>query len=274
MKYKINDISINYEIIGHGKPIIMLHGYYPDKKLMVGCMEPVFNNGSGYKRIYIDLPGMGESESTEWITNSDIMLDILISFIEEIIPNENFLLAGESYGGYLSRGIVYKMGDRVDGVLLICPVIVADNEKRNVPEHTVLVKDNELLSQISPSDAEDFSSMSVVQSKKIYERYKAEILSGVIVADDKFLKTFKENGYEFSFNVDKLDKKFSKPVLILLGKQDSSVGYKDAWEILGNYPRATFAILDRAGHNLQLEQESLFNSLVKEWFERLESPAL
>ena len=43
-----------------------------------------------YKRIYIDLPGMGKSDSAEWITNSDIMLDVVIDFIEKIIPNENF----------------------------------------------------------------------------------------------------------------------------------------------------------------------------------------
>jgi len=56
---------------------------------------------------------------------------------------------------------------------------------------------------------------------------------------------------------------------MLLGRQDSGVGYKDAWSILDNYPRATFAVLDRAGHNLQIEQEELFNSLVSEWLVRV-----
>jgi len=46
---------------------------------------------------------MGRSSSADWITNADIMLEVLISFIEKVIPNEKFLLAGESYGGYLSR---------------------------------------------------------------------------------------------------------------------------------------------------------------------------
>ena len=32
---------------------------------------------------------MGKSESANWIKNSDIMLDIVIMFIEKIIPNEN-----------------------------------------------------------------------------------------------------------------------------------------------------------------------------------------
>ena len=78
-----------------------------------------------------------------------------------------------------------------------------------------------------------------------------------------------QNGYAFSFDVDRLNEKFNNPTLILLGRQDSSVGYKDAWSILDNYPRGTFAVLDKAGHNLQIEQKNLFNSLVNEWLERV-----
>ncbi|WP_251859865.1 alpha/beta hydrolase [Clostridium sp. Marseille-Q2269] len=269
MECKIKDLSINYEIIGNGKPIIMLHGYAADHRLMKGCMEPIFNHKSNYKRIYIDLPGMGKSESSQWITNSDTMLDIVIEFINNVIPNENFLLAGESYGGYLSRGIIYKLPHMVDGVLLICPVIIANHKKRNVPKHIVLVKDNKLLSTLSSQDAKSFNSMTVVQNENIYKKYTKEIMSGIKIANKSFLKSIKKNGYEFSFNVDHINNKFHKPALILLGKQDSCVGYKDAWNILNNFPRATFAVLDRAGHNLQIEQEELFTSLVNEWLIRI-----
>lgn len=266
----VKNIEINYEIYGEGKPIIMIHGYYPDHRLMVGCMEPIFINRTGYKRVYIDLPGMGKTKGENWIKNSDIMLDIVIDFINNIILNENFLLAGESYGGYLARGIINKIGIRVDGLMLLCPAIIADFKKRNVPKHIVLKKDEKLLSELEPSDAEDFNSMHVVQSKSIWERYRDEILSGVKVADDTFLRNFKETGYEFSFDVDSMEQQYNKPSLILLGRQDASVGYKDAWTILDNYPRATFAILDRAGHNLQIEQVESFNCLVNEWITRVE----
>jgi len=269
MECKIKDISINYEIIGEGKPIIMLHGYYVDHRLMVGCMEPIFSVKNNYKRIYIDLPGMGKSDSKDWIANSDIMLDIVIDFIDKIIPNQNFLLAGNSYGCYLLRGVIYKMPDRVDGVALICPLLIPDYKKRNLPEHVVLVKDNMLLSKLTSEDAEDFNSSIVVQSEKIYERYQNEIMSGVKIANSSFLQNLAQTGYAFSFDVDNMGEKFEKPSLILLGKQDDCVGYKDAWNILENFPRATFAILDSAGHNLQIEQEDVFNSLINEWLVRV-----
>jgi hypothetical protein len=37
-----------------------------------------------------------------------------------------------------------------------------------------------------------------------------------------------------------------------------------------NYSRGTFAVLDRAGHGLEVEQETVFNCLASEWLDRVE----
>ena len=62
----------------------------PDHRLMMKCMESVFQKYEGYKRIYIDLPGMGKSNAPNWINSSDRIVEVLITFIEEIISTENF----------------------------------------------------------------------------------------------------------------------------------------------------------------------------------------
>lgn len=267
MQCMIKNVLMNYEIIGTGKPVIMLHGYYLDHRFMVGCMEPIFNDKEDYKRIYIDLPGMGKSEGADWINRSDDILDILINFIERIIPNENFLVVGQSYGGYLARGIINKMADSVEGALLICPVVIPTYVNRSVEERATLISDKEFLSILTPEKVEECNL--VVQNKRTYERIENETV-GFDIADDEFLQKLQRNGYSFSFDVDNGHKRFEKPCLILLGKQDSCVGYKDAWGILENFPRATFAVLDCAGHSLQIEQENLFNSLVNNWIYRVE----
>ncbi len=90
-------------------------------------------------------------------------------------------------------------------------------------------------------------------------------------ADHTFLKRLDQpENAAFSFDVDVLPEPFRAPTLFLLGRQDSWVGYRDAWDIVENYPRATFAVLDRAGHFLTSEQEVLFKSLVTEWLDRVE----
>lgn len=56
---------------------------------------------------------------------------------------------------------------------------------------------------------------------------------------------------------------------ILTGRQDDSVGYLDQFGLLPRHPRASFAVLDVAGHNLQIEQPELFAALMREWLGRV-----
>lgn len=42
MLFRIEDAEIYYEIVGEGKPVIIIHGCAPDHRLMMKCMESVF----------------------------------------------------------------------------------------------------------------------------------------------------------------------------------------------------------------------------------------
>jgi len=269
MECQIKDINIYYEIHGEGHPLISLHGFYPDHRLMTGCMEPIFKHRGGWQRIYFDLPGMGKTTGKKWITSSDQMLDITLDFIDRVIPDQRFVLAGESYGGYLARGIIYRRPELVNGLLLICPLIVPEPEKRILPPPTVLMKDEKFLASLESDDREEFESFAVMQTQDVWERTRDEVLSVVDSSDKAKLTKLQTHGYPLSFDVDAAPP-FEKPTLFLLGRQDASVGYRDTWEIIENYPRGTFTVLDRAGHNLQIEQTTLFDALVNEWLDRVE----
>lgn len=270
MQFNYKDISLYYEIHGVGTPILMLHGFMPDHRLMKGCMEPILSNIKGYQRIYVDLPGMGKSTSGQWLQKADDMLEVLLSFVDHTIRQTPFLLCGESYGGYLARGILSQLKKQVLGLQLICPVIEPDSKKRILPPHRILLKDDTLLSTLSKEDADGYSALSVIQNKASYDRYVDEIMSGVKIAQESFFTTYQNQGYGFSFDVDKRVGAFERPTLVLVGKQDAVVGYADALSLLEKYPRSTFAILDAAGHNLQIEQSELFNTLTLEWLKRTE----
>jgi len=63
---------------------------------------------------------------------------------------------------------------------------------------------------------------------------------------------------------------FEEPSLILTGRQDSTVGYRGAGELLDELPRATYAVVDLAGHHLgRIERPALFTALVADWLERM-----
>ena len=196
---------------------------------------------------------------------------MLITFIEEIISTEKFLLVGESYGGYLAKGILAKMFERVSGLLLVCPVVVAEPEKRILPDKQVIVQDEEFLNTLTSTEREEFCELAVIANEYTYKRFKEEIKPGLDVANYEFIERLQKN---YSLTMDFQHEKYENPVLLLTGRQDISVGYQNIIEIIEEYPRATLAVLDMAGHNLQIEQPELFESLVGEWIRRTNQHSL
>lgn len=133
----------------------------------------------------------------------------------------------------------------------------------------VLVKDEALLAEVEEEEAQALQEFAVVQSRELLESLRRVAFPGWQMADHDFLeKVWQE--YLFSFDVDTLPQPFVRPALFLMGRQDSSVGYRDAWNIIEQYPRASFVVLDRAGHALGLEQKGLFRALAAEWLDRVE----
>ena len=54
------------------------------------------------------------------------------------------------------------------------------------------------------------------------------------------------------------------------GRQDPAVGYRDAWQIIENYPRASYIVLDRSEHGTTPQHTELFKILVGDWLDRVE----
>lgn len=266
MKCRLDNITIYYETFGEGKPLIMLHGSPADHLTWVRLLEPIFKQRSGWKRIYPDLPGMGKTPGMDWIINQDDVLDIVLNFIDSVVPGQNVAVAGYSYGGYLAQGMVYQKPAIMDGLFLLAPVIAYKGDRSSLPPHTTLVENKALIEELEPDEAEILQSFAVVQSRKFLDELRIA-LKAMQIADQTFLSRLE---HEFSFDVRELPKPFDRPSLIVTGRQDSILGYRDAWSIMENYPRATFVVLDRAGHALVYEQEHLLHILFNEWLDRVE----
>ncbi len=273
MDCELKGITIHYELLGEGRPILLFHGWSLHHRSMMSDMEPVFRQRPGWKRIYPDLPGHGKTPGKDWITSQDRMLDVMLDFVDHVIPGERFAVAGGSAGAYLARGIAYRKPALLDGLLLVAPLIVADDTKRTLPPQMTLVEDQAIFAELEPDDADVIRELAVVQSQRWIDLLKLFSDPAGGAGDPEFQANIRENAYGFSFDVDALSEPCPAPTLIVAGRQDSVVGYRDAWEIVENYPRGTFAVLDRAGHGLTIEQEDLFQALVNDWLDRVEEYA-
>jgi pimeloyl-ACP methyl ester carboxylesterase len=263
-------LKINFETIGEGQPIVMLHGFGYDLNQMKGCMEPLFKGRTGWKRIYIDLPGMGRSSGKEWIRNSDKILEIVSSLVNTETVRQKIVLVGHSYGAYIALGLFHERAADVDGLLLINPVTVPYTKDKKIPLKTVLVKDETLLASLPPEDRKEFEQIAVIQTKPVWERFKEEILPGIRMADPVFLTNLRAKGYSFSYNIMDFRPMLDKPVLIFAGRQDFIVGYHDPVVLLESFPYGEYHVLDGAGPMLPIERPEAFNHLVGRWLDQLE----
>lgn len=270
MDCQVGDATFHFETCGEGRPLLALHGWGGDAHAMAADFEPLFVARPGWKRIYVDLPGRGRTAPSMSLANEDAILDAVLTFVDKVIPGERFAVAGTSYGGYLARGILHQRANQLDGLCLVVPAIYNGDLVAEVPPPVTLVSDPGLRATLLTDMPWVFDAM-VVQEASVVEAINTNLVPAIEHMDNDFLdEASKPENSSFSFSVDSLPAPFYGPSLFLMGRQDSMVGYRDAWRILEHYPRATFAVLDRAGHLAPYEQPMLFQALVGEWLDRVE----
>ena len=269
MLANVNGIPVHCADHGGGTPLLALHGGSVDHREIMGALEPVFADRPGYRRLYPDLPSMGRTPAPETIESTDAVLELLLGLVDEVIGEELFLVAGHSFGGYLARAIANRRPDRVAGLAVICSLEGDQGQGDEPPEPVVLhaAADLDVDGTLDSEMAAEFRDYLVVQTPETLRRFQETVVPGVALADQAAmermsarwqLRTAPEQG-----------PRFASPTLILAGRQDSTVGYAAAWRLLEHYPRATLAVLDRAGHALPHEQPGLLGALVGEWLDRV-----
>jgi pimeloyl-ACP methyl ester carboxylesterase len=113
-------------------------------------------------------------------------------------------------------------------------------------------------------------AMSVVITAETVRRNHEEIERALADADQAAVNRIGER-YEGSFPLVPADGSYEHPALVITGRQDSVLGFNDQWRRYGQWPRATFAVLDRGGHGLFIELAGLHNALVSDWVDRVEA---
>jgi pimeloyl-ACP methyl ester carboxylesterase len=263
---------LNHVDLGRGSPVLVLHGGQLDHRHMMESLEPVFQSNDGWRRIYVDLPGHGRSAPQASIRSLDDVLDIVMAFTESMVAGERFAIIGESRGGYLARGFAHLRPTRVSGVALIVPACRWTANPSNVPVHQVMEPQPALRSELTDDEVWRFDNFMVVQNREILEKTRRSKLPALEMCDAEQDARVAQ-AFEFAHDVRGEISVFERPSLIVAGRQDSTTGYLTAIDLLPQFPRATLAILDSAGHGLTWERPDAFNALLRDWLARLAKAA-
>lgn len=256
MEIRAGQAVVHYVEHGAGRPVVVLHGAGVDHREAEACFEPVFDGVGGLRRIYPDLPGMGRTAAPESLRGADDVLDTLLNFVVEVVGETAYLLIGHSAGAYYAQAMAAKRPAQVAGLALICPLLQG---LRDVPEHRVVVGSGEI-------GDDTFRRYFVIQTPEMLERYERFVAPAAVLVDQAALERI---GVRWALTPDHAPA-YAGPTVIVAGRLDSAVGYAAATDLVDDYPHASLAVVDDAGHALPHEQPELLHAILTEWLTRVE----
>jgi pimeloyl-ACP methyl ester carboxylesterase len=252
---------------GSGTPILFLHGFTVDHRILLP-FEQDFAPDAPWERLYVDLPGFGESPAIARPSSADATLAALTAFVNERIGSRPFAVVGSSFGGLMARGLVAGFGDQVIGLGMLCPV-VGPLASRVLPARTVLRSDPLLLAGLAPDDARDYAAMAVLQSEENWSLFRDFALPGIRCHDRDAAAELAQR-FDLSFVPEERGGAFFGPSLMVTGREDHAVGFADQLSLIASYPRLTQLTLDACGHNAHFDQPELVHAAFREWLARMQ----
>ncbi|MFE5409332.1 alpha/beta fold hydrolase [Microbacterium sp. NPDC056569] len=265
MRVRLSDAaSLAYDAVGSGIPLLALHGAYSARSEVRDFLEPMIDSRP-VRRVYIDLPGHGDSRPSSAVRRPDDVLDLVDRLLDKEAPDGRFLLLGHSFGAHFARAIAARHPDRVAGLALICPALPGE---QHIPTPTV-VRDDGVSAALDPDQRAEYEGYFVVRTAETLERFRRAVIPVAGEVDEQTLQTAITAGPHAA---DPDTVPVSAPVLVIAGRHDHWVGWERQQRLGDQYPRATVVTAGDAGHALPHERPGLVAALLSDWLNEIGIP--
>jgi pimeloyl-ACP methyl ester carboxylesterase len=251
---------------GSGTPVVLLHGFGLDHRSLLP-LDPTFERSGQWQRIYLDLPGATGSPANG-VDSSQSVAEAVTQEIRARVGKEPFAVLGNSFGGMIARYVAHELRSQVLGLATLAGIFVAQHDQRAVPPRTVLRQEPQVVPVLGAA-LDQYRQGVVVESTDSARAFLQYVLPGLKGADQPALDRIAKNYSLDREPEDAHPEPFRQPTLHITGRQDDVVGYSDAWHRIDHYPRASFASLDAAGHDIIFEQHDLCAALLTDWLKRI-----
>ena len=257
--------AIDYEVRGEAgkKTVVLVHGIAGDRAILVESCDAALA-ARGLRRVYVDLPGHGQSRGNPGAASADHLVGALCALVAAACPSPP-LVVGYSYGAYLAQGLARDVV--LAGMFLACPVVEADLGKRTRPARRVIERSASLDFGGDEHERETFEEVVVAQTDEVLARYRRVISPASRATDRAFVDAVRAE-YAMARPYMSALANFAGPVSIACGRNDHWVGFEDALRLVRALPDAAFSVVPRAGHLLPIERPAAFRALLDEWLDR------
>jgi pimeloyl-ACP methyl ester carboxylesterase len=254
---KYQDASIYYDVIGEGRPVVLVHGFGEDRE--VWRKQSASLSGE-FKLIIPDLPGTGESEMT-----GDMSIEGMAEVIHAVMVAENTgpcPVIGHSMGGYITLALAEKYPDQCTAIGLFHSSAFADSEEKKASRRKGMAF-------IKEHSAQEFLKTMIPTLFAPAEKgEKQEFIGEQLARIHNFSADTLVSYYQAM--IDRPDRtgvlrKSTVPVMFMMGKSDAAVPVEDSLKQCHLPGISYIHMLYQSGHMGMLEEAEKSNTLLKEF---------
>jgi pimeloyl-ACP methyl ester carboxylesterase len=266
-----NDKKIFYRVEGAGRPVLLLHGFAEDGNIWNRQLDKLKQN---YLLIIPDLPGSGQSEMLDRKCTLEDYAEVVKAIVDKEIKSEKSLPAGQglvamighSMGGYITLAFAEKYPQLLSAFGLFHSSAYADSEEK-------IQTRKKAIEFIKKNGKEEFLKTSVpgLFSEKTQQE-RPELIEELLALANKITPGALIQYYEaMILRPDRTHilKSFSRPVLFIIGKNDTAVPVQDSLE-QSHLPQISYVhILENSAHEGMWEEEELAFKYLSEFLREI-----
>lgn len=273
----INGAKLKIEVLGaenRDAPVMIVHHGAPG---LGSSAEPRASFGpfaDTYRVVIFDARGSGASEDKPPYTHDQWAADV--DAIREWIGAEQIIMAGGSYGGFISLEYATRYPERVLAVVL--RDTSADNAHRELSRANALASpritvDMELFERMMSGNVRDNADFKTAWAH-ILPLYDHDLdLAKVAARVENTPYHYATHNYAFAVNQANYDLKdklpsIRVPTLITVGRHDWITPVSTSETIHRLIPNSELVIFENSGHSPQVEEAPLFQKTVREFLQR------
>jgi pimeloyl-ACP methyl ester carboxylesterase len=237
MQVVVDSLLTQYETLGTGKLVVLLHGWGDSSKGLRGLQTALAKK---FQVVAVDLPGFGGTEAPKGTWGLDEYAAFVAHFLQKINAPKVYVLLGHSNGGAIAvRGLARDVL-QADKLVLLASAGIRGEYKGRVKALRLITKAGKALTAPLPK------SVKERLRKKVYHTVGSDML----VAEG-LQETFKKIVTD---DVRNDARSLTQPTLLVYGEDDDATPLSYGELFHENIDGSTLEILPGAGHFVHIDR--------------------
>ena len=261
---EVKNISTNYHDIGHGDPVLMIHGSGPGVTGWANWRLNVPVLSETFRLIIPDMVGFGYTDpSPTGKYDMDLWVDHAIALLDKL-GIQKASIVGNSFGGGLALAMAVRYPDRVDKLVFMGASGVNFNLTWGLDKVWGYKPSIESMKELLQIFSYDISKVSDDLAKL---RYEASVRPGIAEQFSNMFPEPRQQWLDGMAQSDEVIKAVEHRALIIHGRDDIVVPLSNSLKLNELIDNSELHVFGRCGHWTQIEHCDAFNHLVKQFLQ-------